>query len=195
MQCAANPALKRRGLRGGFLVKRGGSAITGQVPKPTVLVDTREQAPLGLARFDNWIGGCRTATLETGDYSIEGMESLVCLERKSLVDLVGTLMHQRERFFRQLERMQAFPYRAILVEASYEDIKSPYKFINDVMAHPNGVSGSLDALEVRFGIPVLYTSRNRALAEEKAASWLSKTFTYWWLESNGLGRVLQEGDL
>ena len=42
---------------------------------------------------------------------------------------------------------------------------------------------------------IIYTSRNRALAEEKAASWLSKTFTYWWLETNGLGRVLQEGDL
>lgn len=178
-----------------LIVKRGGSAITGKVPKPTVLVDTREQMPLGLARFDNWIAGCRAATLETGDYSIEGMESLVCLERKSLVDLVGTLMHNRPRFFRELERMQAFPYRAILVEASYEDIKSPYKFTDDVTAHPNGVSGSLDALEVRFGIPVLYTSRNRALAEEKAASWLSKTFTYWWLESNGLGRVLQDGDL
>lgn len=178
-----------------LIVKRGGSAITGKVPKPTVLVDTREQTPLDLARFDNWVAGCRTETLETGDYSIEGMQDLVCLERKSLVDLVGTLMHHRERFFRQLERMQAFPYRAILVEASYEDIKSPYRFMDEVTAHPNGVSGSLDALEVRYGIPVIYTSRNRALAEEKAASWLSKTFTYWWLEANGLGRVLQEGDL
>lgn len=178
-----------------LIVKRNGSAITGKVPKPVVLVDTREQTPLGLARFDNWISGERLATLETGDYSIEGMENLVSLERKSLKDLVGTLMHHRERFFRQLERMQAYPYRAILVEASYEDVKSPYSFTDDVMAHPNGVSGSLDALEVRFGIPVIYTSRNRALAEEKAASWLSKTFTYWWLETNGLGRVLQEGDL
>lgn len=165
------------------------------VPKPVVLIDTREQSPFRLGRFDNWIAGSKVATLGTGDYSIEGMESLVCLERKSLNDLVATLMHQRPRFFRQLERMQAFPYRAILVEASYEDVKSPYNFTDDTAAHPNGVSGSLDALEVRFGIPVIYTSRNRALAEEKAASWLSKTFTYWWLETNGFGRVLQEGDL
>jgi len=42
---------------------------------------------------------------------------------------------------------------------------------------------------------VIYTSRQRALAEEKAASMLSKLFTYWWLEERGLGRVLQEGDL
>lgn len=35
----------------------------------------------------------------------------------------------------------------------------------------------------------------QALAEEKAASWISKHFTYWYLEENGFGRVLQEGDL
>jgi hypothetical protein len=52
----------------------------------------------------------------------------------------------------------------------------------------------LDAVEARFQIPVIYASRNRALAEEKAASWLSKHFTYWYLEENRLGRVLQEGD-
>jgi hypothetical protein len=51
---------------------------------------------------------------------------------------------------------------------------------------------ALDALEARFGIPVIYTSRYRPLAEEKAASWLSKHFTYWYLETNGFGRVLQE---
>jgi ERCC4-type nuclease len=181
--------------RSRLLVIRKGQDVTRQIPKPVVLIDTREQTPLPLERFDNWFAGIKTATLGTGDYSIEGMEHLVCLERKSLVDLVGTLMHNRERFFRQLERMQAFPYRAILVEASYEDVKSPYNFTEDTAAHPNGVSGSLDALEVRYGIPVIYTSRNRALAAEKAASWLSKTFTYWWLETNGAGRVLREGDL
>ena len=64
-----------------------------------------------------------------------------------------------------------------------------------IAASPNGVSGSLDAVEAKYGIPVIYTSSDRALAEEKAASMLSKLFTYWWLEERGLGRVLQEGDL
>lgn len=178
-----------------LLVKRGGRAITGKVPKPVVLVDTREQEPLRLSRFANWIASERVATLETGDYSIEGMESLVCLERKSLSDLVGTLMHGRQRFFRELERMQAFRHRAILVEATYDDVKSPYTFAAGIQAHPNGVAGSLDALEIKFGVPVIYTSQSRELAEEKAASWLSKIFTYWWLESNGLGRYLQDDDL
>jgi hypothetical protein len=81
------------------------------------------------------------------------------------------------------------------VGATYENIKSPYEEDLFTDAHPNAFSGSLDALEARFGIPVIYTSRHRDLAEEKAASWLSKHFTYWYLEQHGLGRVLQEGDL
>jgi hypothetical protein len=60
--------------------------------------------------------------------------------------------------------------------------------------HPNSVCGLLDAVEAKFGIPVLLTSRYRELATERAASWLSKHFTYWWLEQNGYGRVLIDTD-
>lgn len=105
-------------------------------------------------------------------------------------------MHHRERFFRQCERMAAFKWKAIIVEASYEDVKSPYTASAEfASAHPNGVAGSLDAVEAKFGIPVIYASRYKDLAEEKCASWLSKHFTYWYRETNGYGRVLQEGDL
>ena len=177
-----------------LLVKRGGSSITGKIPKPVVLVDTREQRPFSFARFPNWIAGERTATLPVGDYSIEGMEDILALERKSLEDLVGTLMHGRERFFAMCEKMAQYRHRAIVVEGTYEDVKSPYPS-NFTTAHPNGVAGTLDAVEAKFGIPVIYTSRHKDLAEEKVASYLSKHFTFWYLEQNGMGRVLQEGDL
>ena len=91
------------------------------------------------------------------------------LERKSLADLITTLMQNRERFFKSCERLSMYRWRALLVEASYEDIKSPYDD-GYTEAHPNAVSGSLDALEAKFGIPVIYTSQFRPLAEEKAAS-------------------------
>lgn len=178
-----------------LIVMRGGSSITKEVPKPTVLVDTREQQPLSFHRFKNWVGGVRRATLNTGDYSVEGMEGLITLERKSLPDLIGTLMHGRTRFISECERMTGFKYRAILVEGSYENCKSRYDHLGFTQAHPNGIVGSLDAIECKFNIPVIYTSMNKDLAEEKAASWLSKHFTYHWLEQQGMGRVLQDGDL
>ena len=79
--------------------------------------------------------------------------------------------------------------------ASYEDIKSRYDGELYTQASPNAGSGTLDAVAARFGIPVIYTSQSPALAEENAASWLSKHFTYWHLEEYGLGRILQEGDV
>jgi ERCC4-type nuclease len=179
---------------GRLIVKRNGHSITRQIPKPVVLVDTREKTPFDFGQFSNWIGEVRRCKLSVGDYSVQGMEKILALERKTLPDLVSTLIHERPRFFRMCEKLSQYRWRALIIEASYEDIKSPYDD-DFTVAHPNAVSGTLDALEARFGIPVIYTSLYRSLAEEKAASWISKHFTYWYLETNGFGRVLQEGDL
>jgi hypothetical protein len=92
-------------------------------------------------------------------------------------------------------RLAKFRWKAILIEASYEDIKRGWDF-DEIQSgvHPNSVCGLLDAIEAKFGIPVLLISRHRELAAERAASWLSKHFTYWWLEQNGYGRTLIDTD-
>lgn len=184
--------------RGRLRVMRDGQAIlrSAGVPKPIVLVDTREQKPFPLhARHPNWIGGEHRATLKTGDYSVAGMEDLLALERKSLCDLVACTVTGRSRFIRMCGRLARFRWKAILVEATLEDIKRG--FYNDDLpsrVHPNAVCGTFDAIEAKFGIPVIYASVDRDLATERAASWLSKHFTYWWLEENGHGRVLIDAD-
>jgi len=181
-----------------LLVKRDGRSLirSAAIPKPTVLVDTREQQPLPLfASHRNWIAGERRVSLKTGDYSVEGMEGLLALERKSLADLVDCTITSRARFLTCCSRLAKFRWKAILVEATYEDIKRGWgmdEIPSDV--HPNSVCGLLDAIEAKFGIPVLLTSRHRELATERAASWLSKHFTYWWLEQNGHGRILIDTD-
>jgi len=190
MNHSALPPTKSR-----LIVKRDGHAITSKVPRPVILIDTREQDPFSFKSYPNWISGEKKATLKTGDYSVVGMEDILVLERKSLNDIVSTLAHNRTRFFNECERMTQFRHKAIIIEASYQDLKSPYTFFSGVEAHPNGIVGSLDALEARYNIPIIYTSQHKDLAQEKAASWMSKLFTYYWLETNGLGRVLQEGDL
>ncbi len=177
---------------GRLIVKRNGHSITKQIPKPIVLVDTREKYPFDFSVFKNWIADTRNQALKVGDYSIEGMEKLLVLERKTLTDL-NNRHTGAAKIFKQCEKMTKYRWRALLIEASYEDIKTPYDYDEyNTSAHPNAVSGTLDALEARYGISVIYTSLYRPLAEEKAASWLSKHFTYWYLENNGFGRVLQE---
>jgi hypothetical protein len=100
------------------------------------------------------------------------------------------------RFIASCARLGQLRWKAIVIEATCDDMKSPYDDMGglETDAHPNGVVGTLDAIEAKFGIPVLYTSQFGTLAEERAASWLSKHFTYWWLEEHGYGRVLIDAD-
>ncbi len=179
------------------VVRDGRSIIRSEsIPKPIALVDTREQDPFPLQiNHPNWIGGERRVALKTGDYTVEGMESLLCLERKSLADLVACTVTDRRRFLTVCARLARFPWKAILIEAALEDIKEGFEsFDIPSEVHPNAVCGTLDAIEAKFGIPVIYTSTVKDLATERAASWLSKYFTYWWLEQHGHGRVLIDSD-
>jgi ERCC4-type nuclease len=181
-----------------LVVRRQGHNVIKSwgIPKPTVLVDTREQQPLPLlANHPNWIGQEKRIVLKTGDYSVEGMESLLALERKSMVDVINCTNVARERFLANCSRLSKFRWKAILIEATYEDLKSDYgDYEVESLVHPNAVCGTLDAIEAKFGIPVITSSRDRDLATERAASWLSKHFTYWWLEKRRSGRVLQDDD-
>jgi len=58
------------------------------------------------------------ATLKTGDYSILGFENKIAIERKSLIDLFGTLTHGHERFRKELARAEDFDYFAIVIDGS-----------------------------------------------------------------------------
>ena len=180
------------------VMRNGGAVVRAwKIPKPMVLVDTREQRAFPLAEsHPNWIGGEKRVKLAAGDYSIEGMQDILSLERKTLADAIGSTMAGRAQFIRSCERLAAYRWKAIIIEATYEDMKTAYTLNDDLVteAHPNAVCGTLDAIEAKFGIPILYTSRHRGLATEKAASWLSKHFTYWWLEQNNHGRTLIDTD-
>ncbi len=100
-----------------LIVKRGGHSITRQIPKPVVFVDTRERDPLDLSSFPNWIGGERRQKLGAGDYSVERMEGMLALERKTLPDIVATVMQHRVRFFRMCEKLPRCRWKALLIEA------------------------------------------------------------------------------
>lgn len=184
--------------QGRLLVQRKGRSIlrSAEIPKPTVLIDTREQQPLSLAAsHPNWIDSEKRKTLKTGDYTVVGMEALLALERKNLADLIACIVTYRRRFLASCERLAKFRWKAILIEATYEDLKQHCGVFGiPSSVHPNAVCGTLDAIEAKHGIPIIYASTHRELATERAASWLSKHYTYWWLEKHGYGRLLIDAD-
>jgi len=178
-------------------ISRDGKSIRRMVPHAEVLVDTREGLPLFVnGSFKNWLKKVHVKTLQTGDYSVLGYEDRITLERKTLNDLVGTITGEvnRPRFLREVNRMASFSHACIMIEASREDVKTLYSFADGVKAHPNSVIGTLDAIACKYPhIQIAYMS-NRHLAEEFAASWLSKAAAYLWLNDNGMGNYLITDD-
>ncbi len=85
----------------------------------TAVIDSREQIPLDLAPLQSTIG-----TLATGDYSIRGLESVVAIERKSLDDLLACVGRDRERFEKEIQRLLAYPVRALVVESTWAAIEA-----------------------------------------------------------------------
>lgn len=82
----------------------------------TIVVDTREQMP--------WEFGFHTTSkrkLDTGDYSIEGMESIFTIERKMSVSEIATNITEN-RFKDVLERLSKIPHAYLIMEFSIEDI-------------------------------------------------------------------------
>ena len=91
----------------------------------TVAIDTREQFPFGFtglkegAKRSPLVVRTQLMGLKSGDYSIVGHEDQISIERKSLEDLYGTLTRGRDRFERELERLQLMKFSAVVVEASW----------------------------------------------------------------------------
>lgn len=118
-------------------------------PRPCILVDTREQAPL---RFSEAVDVQR-ATLPTGDYSVAGASDRVAIERKSLPDLVACCGPERERFLDCCRRLQGYPVRAVVVEASIEHVLA-HAYRSRLL--PQSVIGTTIAIFVDYGVPTLW---------------------------------------
>lgn len=87
-------------------------------PKPETfcgLIDPREQRPVELSPMRS-----KAKTLPTGDYSVEFLEHVIAIERKSAEDMLACISRERDRFEREIQRLLAYPVRAIVVEAGWQ---------------------------------------------------------------------------
>ena len=94
-----------------------------------IVVDSREQRPFLFARF-----GVEMVTrgLRTGDYSIDGWENFLCIERKSKSDLFGSVGYGHRRFREEHQRMAEIQQRgfaAVVIECTRPDaVQNPPEY-------------------------------------------------------------------
>jgi ERCC4-type nuclease len=171
------------------LAERGGTQL--RTPRPTVLVDTREQNPLDFSRFEGWFGGVERRALPVGDYSIAGLEDVCVVERKDLPDLVHSFTADRAVFVNRIKKISAYPHKLLVITSAVSEVKSRYPFSS---FNPNRVMQALIATLAGWEVPFLCTETHE-LGEEMVASYLYQVHLYNWLEANGYGRYLADGDL
>lgn len=93
-----------------------------QAPPFIVIKDTREQDGYYFSTF-NTCAGMIEHKLDTGDYTIQGLEDKVCIERKGCVEELAVNLGQKKyTFLDEIDRMQSFPHKFIVLEFSLEDL-------------------------------------------------------------------------
>lgn len=128
-----------------------------------IIVDTREQQPWTFEGLPGIV--TRRGKLDTGDYSVSGFEHRITIERKSIEDWTGTILRERARFYRELNRMRAYDFRCVIIEASVRDIEEKrYKSA----VGPKAVFGFVAEITVSQSIPV-YLGGTRAECQLLAA--------------------------
>lgn len=91
-------------------------------PPFTVIKDTREQDGYFFNQFDT-CAGMIDHKLDTGDYTLQGFEDKICVERKGCVEeLAVNLGQKKHAFMDEIERMKPFEHKFLVLEFSLEDL-------------------------------------------------------------------------
>lgn len=83
-----------------------------------ITIDTREQTPW---HFPEWAAHTTRGTLKTGDYALTG-DAGFAVERKSLQDFVSTMAGGWDRFRREIDRMDGWDAKVVIVEGCFRDL-------------------------------------------------------------------------
>lgn len=133
----------------------------------TIIIDTREQHPW---EFPNHATANRK--LDTGDYSIEGLENILCIERKNGIAEIANNMTE-SRFKDVIERMKTYQHSYILIECDYDQLMNypigsdvPKKTWSKIKISPAFILKFLTELSVQHNIHVIFCG---------CPSWAEKT--------------------
>ena len=119
------------------------------------------------------------------------MEDTCVVERKDLADLICSFTTNRAVFINRLRRMASVPHSLLVVTSSLTEIKIGVSLPRRESQPDHAIA---DRRARRPSHPFICTETHE-LGEEIVASYLYQTFLYDWLDRNGHGRQLADGDL
>lgn len=152
------------------------TAITKMKPtkkKPRIVIDSREQCG-----YTEWSDAVEVSkgTLKTGDYSLDGYEYRVSVERKSVPDFIQSVI--QPRFWEEMTRMSKINNRYLLIECNWIDVVYPAAFkklVGQRQINQKSVLGFIDSLQAEYRIPVMFAGDRPA-----ANAWVERYLVRCW---------------
>jgi ERCC4-type nuclease len=146
--------------------------MADKIPAYRVVKDTREQDGYTFESFSGRYTSCKgmvVKKLDTGDYSLEGLEDRLCIERKGRVsELAINLGKDKARFMREIERMQEFEFPFLILEFSLDDVIKfpegadiPEGNMSKVKITGKYLLKMLVEIQMNYNIPVYFCDNKR----------------------------------
>ncbi|HEY3356882.1 MAG TPA: ERCC4 domain-containing protein [Polyangia bacterium] len=104
-------------------------------------------------------------TMPAGDYALTDNPQTLVIERKTLDDLVQTVIRERERFERELAKLATYHRAVVAIEGSLSDI-ARHGYTS--AASPASIVGLTNALFYDHGVAFVWLD-NREIAQRWAA--------------------------
>jgi ERCC4-type nuclease len=143
----------------------------------TIIVDTREQQPWEFKEHS-----VAHRKLDTGDYSVEGLEHLLCIERKKSASEFATNVIE-SRFKDVIMRMEQLKYSFLLLEFDLEDLliypigsTVPKKMWDKIKITPSFLIKNIMELQLNHNIKVMFCGNSSNAS--KLAEFIMKKIHY-----------------
>jgi ERCC4-type nuclease len=141
-----------------------------------IVIDTREQHPWSFDHMEKSI-----SKLDTGDYSLRGLENLFCIERKGSVSEFANNITEK-RFKDVTERLTNIKHAFLLLEFDLEDVliypvgsTVPKKMWDKLRITPKFILKHINELQILHNIKVIFCG-DASNAEKMALSLMRKIY-------------------
>lgn len=141
-----------------------------------IIVDTREQQPWEFRNMEKTI-----AKLDTGDYSLKGLEDIFCIERKGSISEFANNITEK-RFKDVVERLSKIPHAFLLFEFDLEDVliypvgsSVPRKMWSKLRISPKFILKHINELQLLHNVKILFCG-DASNAEKMATSLMRKIY-------------------
>jgi len=112
-----------------------------------IIIDYREKNSLLVAELINYKCKIESKNLLVADYIVKD----VAIERKTVSDLIGSIINKR--IFRQLEELQQYKKRLLLIEG----IEEQELYHKNSRINENAIRGFLLSAAIDYNIPIIFT--------------------------------------